>query len=272
MALLAAAAALAMGTPPTRLPPIGSWALFYGAKAPREALAAPDLLVLEPGHPWDPNALRRPGQTILAYLSLGEVHSTRPYYRTLAGAPGTLLDANPDWEGAHRIDPRSSAWRALLIGQIAPAIRKAGYDGFFLDTVDVGPYLEREKGLEGASAAMAELIADLRALEPEMRLVMNGGLDLLPGIAKAVDAVATESVFTDYDFSRKAYRPRDAAGAQARKARLDEVRRTTGLTVLVIEYVEPEDAASRDATAKQVRDAGFVPFVTDIGLETLLPG
>lgn len=269
LALLAALAALAMGTPPTRLPPIGTWALFYGANAPREALAAPDLLVLEPGHPWDVKALRRPGQTILAYLSLGEVHAGRPYYQTLASAPGALLGPNPDWEGAWRIDPRSSAWRTLLLGQLAPAIRKAGYDGFFLDTVDVGPFLEREKGIAGAGAAMAELIADLRALEPEMRLVSNGGLELLPAIAKAIDAVATESVFTAYDFKRKAYAPRPAADAQARAGRLAEVRRTTGLPVLVIEYVDPRDAAARAVTARQVRDAGFVPFVTDIGLETL---
>ncbi len=271
LSLFAGIAALAMGTPPTRLPPIASWALFYGATAPREALQAPDLLVLEPDHPWDLKALRRPGQTILAYLSLGEVHATRPYYRVLAGAPGALIGPNPDWEGAWRIDPRSSAWRTLLLGQIAPAIRKAGYDGFFLDTVDVGPFLEREKGVVGAAAAMAELIADLRALEPEMRLVSNGGLELLPTIARAIDAVATESVFTAYDFQRKEYAPRPAADAQARAASLTAVRRATGLPVLVIEYVDPRDAADREATAKQVRDAGFVPFVTDIGLATLLP-
>lgn len=271
LALVAAVAALAMGTPPTRLPPIGSWALFYGADAPKAVLATPDLLVLEPDHAWDLAAVRRPGQTILAYLSLGEVHATRPYYKAIAGAPGAIVGPNPDWPGAFRVDPRSTAWRTVLLGQVAPAIRKAGYDGFFLDTVDVGPYLEREKGLEGAAAAMAELIADLRALEPEMRLVSNGGLGILELTARSLDAVATESVYTDYDFAKKAYRPRSEAGATARLATLEAVRKKTGLPVLVIEYVDPADHPARLAMAKRVRDAGFVPFVTDIGLETLVP-
>ena len=41
--------------------------------------------------------------------------------------------------------------------------------------------------------------------------------------------------------------------------------------MLVIEYVDPADTAERAAVARQVREAGFVPFVSDIGLSTLQP-
>ena len=268
---LAAFFSAAMGTPPGRLPPLTSWAVFYGERAPAADLAAPDLLVLEPDHPWELDKLRRPGQLILAYLSLGEVHTTRAYFRTLQAAPGALLFTNPDWPGAWRVDPRSPAWRAMVLGQLAPSIRQKGYDGFFLDTVDTAHWLEQEKNVPGAARAMVALIADLKALDPAVRIVSNGGLDLMPALAASIDAIAVESVFTDYDFATKTYRQRDEAGAAERAGRLKAIRQQTGLPMLVIEYIDPADSAARERAARKVRDATFVPFVSDIGLTTLAP-
>lgn len=272
--LIAAAAAfftLAMGGPSHRLPPIKNWAVYYGGSVSVDLLAAPDLLVLEPDHDWKIASFKRPGQLVLAYLSLGEVHTSRPYYRVMAAAPGALLGPNPDWPGAYRIDPRSSAWRTYVLGQLVPALREQGYDGFFFDTVDVGHHLEHEKGIPGAARAMTDLIADIHSLEPTLKLVSNGGLDLLPGLAKYIDAFAVESVFTDYDFKTKAYRLRAPAAAELRAAELREVTKSTGVPVLVIEYVDPTRPANRAAMAKQVHEAGFVPYVADIGLNTLQP-
>lgn len=265
------AAGLSLGASPapaTRLANVDSWAAFYGSQATPEALRGPDLLVLEPDHPWTPASFRRPGQRILAYLSLGEVHTTRAYYPALEKARA-LAGPNPDWPGAMRLDPRSEAWRQLVLGAIAPALLKKGYDGFFLDTLDVGAYLERERQYPGATVAMARLVSDLHAKFPQALIVANGGLDLLPHAASALSGVAVESVFTDYDFAAKQYRVRAPEKARERAAWLSQTVAPYGLPLLVLEYVAPEATGSRKGVAGEVKAAGFVPFVSDIGLERL---
>jgi uncharacterized protein (TIGR01370 family) len=257
-------------TAATPLGPVGSWAVYYGDKASSAQLQAPDLLVLEPDHGWEPATVRREGQRVLAYLSLGEVHEGRAYYKQIAKAAGAIAGKNPDWPGAHRVDPRSPAWRKLVLDVVAPAILAKGYDGLFLDTLDVGAYLEGH-GKPGATAAMASLVCDLHARFPAKFLVANGGWALLPQAAGALSGYVTESVYTDYRFKPAAYRPRAMADAAQRAADLHGITERYGLSVLVIEYVDPADEAQRARVAGQVREAGFVPFVSDIGLTTLQP-
>lgn len=275
--LLGLASALAAGFHLTgaaaaapRLEHVDSWAAFYGAQASVASLQRPDLLVLEPDHPWKPESFRRSGQRVLAYLSLGEVHKTRPYYAALERARA-LAGPNPDWPGAVRLDPRAEAWRNLVLGTIAPAILQKGYDGFFLDTLDVAAHLERQGKHPGATAAMAKLVTDLHARFPQAVIVANGGIDLLPAAAGALSAVAVESIYTDYDFAGRRYRPRDPDGARERAEWLMAKAAPHGLPLLVLEYVDPAAAESRKAVAAQVRKAGFVPFVSDIALERLDP-
>lgn len=246
---------------------VHSWAVFYGARAPAAALARPDLLVLEPDQPWHPADWRRPGEHVLAYLSLGEVNESRPYFATLK-QDGALLGRNPNWPGAMTVDPRAAAWRNLLLDHVAPGILAKGYDGFFLDTLDVGADLER-RGQPGALAAMAGLVNALKARYPQALLVANGGLDLLPQSAPALAGLAVESVVTNYDFAHKRYLRRSPAEAQARLAQLQAVQRDYRLPIFTIEYVDPQDASARAAIAAQIRKAGLVPYVADIGLGTL---
>jgi uncharacterized protein (TIGR01370 family) len=252
------------GTPPAA--PLGgleNWGCYYGSDAPASALHAPDLLVLEPDHGWQPKTLRRPGQKILAYLSLGEVHASRPYIGKLAGA---LLPANPDWPDARRVDPGAAAWRQLVLDELAPALLAKGYDGFFLDTLDAAEDLEARKVLPGAKAAMTELVLALHAKAPTAYLVANRGLALLPKVAPALSAIAVESIFTEYQFKPGKYAWRDAARARAFATELLAVRRQSGLPFLGVVYVDPQDAAMRARALALLAEAGFVPAVAEIGL------
>jgi uncharacterized protein (TIGR01370 family) len=254
----------------TPLGEVRSWAVFYGEKAEPAQLAAPDVLVLEPDHPWKPAGFRRPGQRVLAYLSLGEVNESRAYYRQVAAIPGAVVEKNPDWPGAHRVDPRAKGWRQLVLDKLAPSILAKGYDGLFLDTLDTAAYMEGH-GKHGAVSAMAGLVKALHARFPQALIVANGGWAILPEAAGALSAYVTESVFTDYQFKPAQYRLREASQAAQRAADMRRVAEQYGLSVLVIEYVDPADAAQRAEVANRVREAGFVPFVSDIGLSTLQP-
>ncbi|MNX32285.1 hypothetical protein D3C86_624910 [compost metagenome] len=264
--LLAFAAWLGLTPPAPALPlaEIQSWAVFYGAEAPVETLRTPDLLVLEPDHPWNPTTLRRPGQKILAYLSLGEVHKTRAYFPELQRAKGTLVGPNPNWPDAQMVDPRSPAWRRLVLDRLAPEILAKGYDGFFFDTLDTADHLDRLGKHPGARSAMAQLIKDLRKKYPEILLLPNGGLPLMDEAGGAFSALTTESVFTDYQFQPPTYRLRDPQGAEVRRAEISRRAEALGVRVLVIEYADTPEM--RAVAWRNATEAGFVPFVSDIGL------
>ncbi|MBC7541848.1 MAG: endo alpha-1,4 polygalactosaminidase [Candidatus Sericytochromatia bacterium] len=246
-----------------------SWAVYYGDQEPPAALQGPDVLVLEPDHAWRVSALRRPGQTVLAYLSLGEVHTTRSYAPILTATPGAIAGRNPDWPDALTVDPRSPDWRRLVIDEVAARILAKGYDGFFLDTIDAAEALEQKGKHPGAAAAMVELIKALKQRYPQALLVANGGHSLLSRLAPSLAGLATESVFTDYQFKGRHYRWRPEADAQRQQALWAKAKATYGLPVLVIEYVDPHNAPMRAAAADQVRAAGFIPYVADIGLTAL---
>ncbi|MDB5095784.1 MAG: hypothetical protein JWM80_205 [Cyanobacteria bacterium RYN_339] len=252
------------GAPPApELNGLASWACYYGADAPIGALQGPDLLVLEPDHAWQPAKIRRPGQKILAYLSLGEVHSSRPYIGRLEGA---LLPANPDWPDARRVNPGAPAWKALVLDELAPALLERGFDGFFLDTLDAAEDLEAKKVLPGAKAAMTNLVLALHAKAPKALIVANRGLALLPRMAPAISAIAVESIFTEYQFKPAKYAWRNAAQARAFAAELQGLKRQYRLPILGLEYVDDQDTQMRGKAAALLAEGGFVPSVAEIGL------
>lgn len=266
-ALLATAWAAITGS--STLEAARSWAVYYGAAARIADLRAVDLLVLEPDHAWDPATIRRPGQRILAYLSLGEVHGSRPYYPELAAAPGVLVERNPAWPDAQRVDPRSMAWHDLVVDRLAPALLARGYDGFFLDTLDTGPYLEGLGRYPGAMAAMVQLVRDLKARLPKAQLLANGGLTMREGLAPLLAGQAVESIFTSYQFEARRYAWREPADAQRRRSTLSELQGRYRLPIFDLEYAPPEDAPMREHAAQLARAAGYIPYVSDIHLVTL---
>src|SRR5688572_29167316 len=110
-------------------------AFFYGANPPWDELQAFDIVVVEPGHGHniDPKSHSTPRTQLFAYVSVGEVEKDRPYARDLpaAWAPG----ANEPWKSVV-IDQTQPEWPRFLIDRVVAPLWKAGYRGFFLDTLD----------------------------------------------------------------------------------------------------------------------------------------
>lgn len=88
---------------------------------------------------YKPNGSRR---LVAAYMSVGEAEDYRPYWRDewKNNHPDWLWTANGDWEGSYRVKYWRQEWQQLLLGtpqSYLDQILAAGFDGVFLDVVDV---------------------------------------------------------------------------------------------------------------------------------------
>ena len=185
-------------------------------------LARFDVVVLDPhAHPPLP-LVKRHGSLLLTYVSLGEVNTSHPEFAAIAGEPWVLL-ANPSWPDARRLDVRAPAYERWLLDRVVPAALAGPVNGLFLDTADTALDLEQTdpRRFAGAAQALERVLVELKRRHPRALLMINGGLPVAERLPTVLDAVALESIWTDYDFKAKAYRVRPAEEAESRALLLD---------------------------------------------------
>jgi len=202
------------------------------------------------------------------YVSLGEINAHHPRFAEIAGEPW-VLSPNANWPEARRLDVRAPAYERWLLERVVPAALAGPVNGLFLDTADTALELERaEPGrYAGTAAALERVLGELKRRQPRAILLLNGGLPLVERLPRVVDAVAMESILTDYDFEAKRYRARPHDEALARAAPLQRVA-ARGLSIFTLEYVgEGEDAHRIRDLIGRSRGLGFVPYVSTIGLD-----
>jgi hypothetical protein len=279
--VLAAALALALGggsapagagsgaAPVRPLAGVRTWVVYYAA-APEAAadLARFDVVVLDPhGHPPLP-LVKRHGSVVLTYVSLGEVNTHHPGFPAIAGEPWVLA-ANPSWPDARLLDVRAPAYAAWLLDRVVPAALAGPVNGLFLDTADSALHLEQSDPgrFAGTAAALARVLVEMKRRHPRALLMINGGLPLAERLPAVVDAVALESIWTDYDFPARTYRVRPAEEAAERAGLLARVI-ALGLPVFTLEYTAAEPGAPWPAELiRRARAHGFIPYVSTIELD-----
>ena len=248
---------------------VRTWAVYYAA-APEAAvdLARFDVVVLDPhAHPPLP-LVKRHGALLLTYVSLGEVNTNHPEYAAIAGEPW-VLSPNPTWPDARRLDVRAPAYERWLLDRVVPGALAGPVNGLFLDTADTALDLEQTdpRRFKGAARALERVLAEMKRRHPRTLLMINGGLPIAERLPTVLDAVALESIWTDYDFKAKAYLVRPADEAESRALRLNRVV-ALGLPVFTLEYAAADRGAPWPAALIQrSRARGFIPYVSTIGLD-----
>ncbi|HZX33326.1 MAG TPA: bifunctional glycoside hydrolase 114/ polysaccharide deacetylase family protein [Rhodocyclaceae bacterium] len=246
-------------------PAAPSVAIFYGSNAPLDELKAFDIAIVEPGHNDHPERYRRPYSELYAYVSVGEAHPTRPYFKDIPAA--AKLTENKVW-GSVVIDLSHPAWPEFFANRIVAPLWEKGYRGFFLDTLD--SYRGAPKFDEAAQQkGLVAVIETLHRRFPGIRLILNRGFEVVPAVKDKVQMVAAESLFRGWDGAAKRYVEVPAGDREWLLAQLLKVRDDYGIPVLAIDYVAPEDRALTRATAERIRALGIVPWVTDWKLESL---
>jgi cysteinyl-tRNA synthetase len=232
--------------------------------------ADPDVLVVDYSRdggaagelsPADVDRLRRRAgapRLVLAYVSIGEAERWRFYWDGAArgGKAAFVEGRNPQWPGDFRVRFWDPAWREVLAGgpgSYVDRVAGQGFDGVFLDTVDVVEVWE-DRGRRDAPQRMGELIRAIadaaRARSPAFLVVASNPFRVLdePGVVEALSGVLEEG---------NLLRGERLAPGPSREAILGDLRRlrARGKAVLAVEY--PRSAAGRTRFAELCADEGF---------------
>lgn len=96
---------------------------------------------------YKPNGARR---LVLAYMSVGEAETYRYYWQSdwKDNPPSWMDEPNEDWQDNYRVKYWRAEWKHLLYGSPNSYLDKiltAGFDGAFLDVVDVYQYYQEKE-------------------------------------------------------------------------------------------------------------------------------
>jgi uncharacterized protein (TIGR01370 family) len=229
------------------------WVCYYGSSAPFSTLSKFDLLVFDSdAHPAIA-PLKERGKTVVGYLSIGEVNSTRGYFNEVK-AQNLVLGENKNWKDSFFIDVRNPLWTKRVVEELVPGILRSGFDGIFLDTIDNAPYLEQTEPqrYRGMADAMVRLVRTIRQNYPGIKIIANRGFDILSRIENDIDMVLGESI------------------VESQVRTLQELKkRRPAVTILTLDYVDPRDRNAVIQAYRRQRANGFNPYVSTRELNTV---
>jgi len=249
------------------VPTAFSIAFFYDANPPLDDLKAFDVAVVDPDHstisPKEYNTASH--SKLFAYVSVGEVEPNRSYYKKIE--PTWLIADNSGW-GTKVADLSNPAWRDFFLDQVVEPLWKAGYRGFFLDTLDSYHLVKDKSRIPQLADGLVAIVRGIKARHPDAQLILNRGFDVFEKVKDVTFAVAAESLFQNFDPATGSYGIVKEQDRSWLLERLNTVKKN-GLPVISIEYVDPSERELARATADKIKASGFIPWVTDKSLGSL---
>jgi hypothetical protein len=241
-------------------------AFYYGPDIPWHTLSIYDFPVVEPDQASGvPDELRE--QRFYAYVSLGEVLASRPYFANLK--PEWLLGENPDW-GSHIFDLSSPGLRNFLLKQVIAPLWQQGYRGFFFDTLDSYQLVaktpeQREQQRQG----LATLINQISQRYPQARFIFNRGFELMPLVEAPVDAIAAESLYQRWEAGKQRYAPVPEEDRQWLLNQFATMRDQYQVDTIAIDYAPPAEREQARELARKIAGHGVIPWITNPELDML---
>jgi len=245
-------------------------AFYYGNEAPIGRLYAYDWVILQQSRVSDAriDLLQAGGTLPLSYISVDELARS---HRLFPEIPDTwTLGQNTDWDSVV-LDLRRRDVRDFLLTRMVKPAMDRGFQGVFLDTLDSHLLTPEGRGdPEAFAQAQAAFIEAIKEHYPDAKIVINRGFHLPEPVHDLIDGLAFESYRSGYDAAKRQYRPVPEADRNWLDGQLAHWRKAhPGLPLIAIDYADPQ--ADFPALARQLRQDGFIPVVTDGALERLPP-
>ena len=242
---------------------VENWVCYYGNQLGPESYGLFDLAVLDGLYPPVLAGAGGKKPLFIGYVSIGEVHGSGPYWEMAKGKP-FLIHENTLWQ-SWVVDVRDPQWQKLLLDRVFVSVIAKGFDGFFLDTIDSALHLaEGKDGRKFADTdkAIVDLIKKMRRRYPDKLIAVNRGLPLLPRIAKDIDYIVIENLYSTYNAEKKEYERVDPV---TQKILINQVRAgqkvKPSLVVLTVDYAAPEQESLAAEAIDFSRKNGFIPYV-----------
>ena len=253
--------------PAARLDEVQSWAFALGDPLEDPSSVAArfgsyDLVVIdgEEASRATVAALQDDGAIVLGYLSVGSIEEGRSW--SDAAAP-YRLDRWEEW-GEWYADVSRPELRSMLVDDVAPAMLRKGFDGLFLDNVDmVVGHPEQAAGMEQLVSSLSSLVRGGGGL-----LFAQNGPEVIDPYLPLLDGWNLEDVSATYSFATDTYEAVPQQTTSAATAALRKVA-DSGLFVTATDYVAAGDHELAAAAVANACAAGALPFVADIGLTTV---
>ena len=207
---------------------------------------------------------------VIAYFSVGEAEEYRPYWLAdwRANPPGWLLSENCRWPKNHLVRFWDEGWRRIIFDSpqsYLAGIQQAGFDGVYLDRVDV--YGDLAPRFPEARARMLSFVGDLaraaRDKIPRFLVIVQNAEELLDDASyrRAIDAVAKEDLLYGVEGTGK----RNPDAMIAGSIEMLEKLRTDGKPVFAVEYLKrAKDVASAKVELEKL---GIVPVFPSRALD-----
>lgn len=265
LALLASSHALSLASDGETF----SFAVYYGSSWSDE-LVNYDLLILSPLYSESyVSKLREEGAVVLGYVSISTVGGWEPWASQVTD--DIVLSYDPTW-GEKIVNASSLRWRRILLEEAIPWVLSKGFDGVFLDNLDVVDAYPQLR------TAIVSLVKEVRGSFPDIVVAVNRGFSIVEEVAPYVNYVVFESFGTYYDFSEGCYKKwsgSDLRWIKTTSEKLSQLSSKHGFKVLVLAYADPNNSEQFAEYVSFVKELaskyGFSYYVADVYLQHVTP-
>lgn len=200
---------------------------------------------------------------VLAYMNIGEAEDYRYYWKKSweKAPPAWMGSSNCRWKGDHRVRHWMREWQDIVFGtprSYLGRILDAGYDGVYLDRIDIFYHWRTERWQ--AAAEMIDFVVRLsqwsKARRAGFLVVPQNAEELLswPGYRAAIDAIGKEDML----FGDRGNEIENAPERIARAERNFAPALAAGLPVFTIEYARAP--ASKERIKARHEKLGFTLY------------
>ncbi len=241
-------------------------AFYYGANPPVNELSQFSRIVLEPDNikATEHQSLRQHGATTFAYMSIGEIGPTRPWFNTLPDS--AVFGTNDSWN-SKVMDLTSADWQRFVLQRVNDLTAR-GYNGLFLDTMDSYQlFAKTPEQKQQQEQGLGNLLYRIKRQHPNLRLIANRGFEIIDQIAPYLEGIAAESLYSGWDNSAQKYVTVPDNDREWLSTTLSRIKDKHQLDIIVIDYVPPAERGKAREVAAKITSDGFIPWVANPSLD-----
>ena len=202
--------------------------------------------------------LKSYGHTVYSYLNVGSIEEYRPYYDRFSEY---TLDVYENWEDEKWIDVTVPEWQDFIVNELAKELKDKGFDGLFIDNIDVYYMYPSEESFE----AITSILRKLKAMG--FYICINGGdvyvsecIEKFDRLDDIFDAVNQETVFTKIIWDEEdTFEEQNREESEYFQEYLSEVHEH-GVDVYLLEYTQDKELAAK--IKDYCREKGYDYYVS----------